>query len=125
MNYFCGSINPNGEWNIFDFEVGQVDSFYAHLKMAPKDIIVLIVGKQNPEIESGAYTIMECVSDLYKVDEDGKLRNRIDAKCIYHSGQRPFLLRNELEKYVHFPIRVPVQVKRNINEFSETIDRYL
>jgi hypothetical protein len=125
MKYFCGSINPKGEWDVFNFTTGEKDSFYAHSKMAPGDIIVLIVGKQEPKVLSGAYAILKCVSDLYKEEENGKIRYRIEAKCLYHSGSTPFISRNELEHYIHFPVRVPIQVNRNIDKFSVLLDQYL
>ncbi|MBE5968448.1 MAG: hypothetical protein E7255_16090 [Lachnospiraceae bacterium] len=125
MKYFCGSINPKGEWDIFNFTKGEKDSFYAHSKMAPGDIIVLVVGKQEPKILSGAYAILKCVSDLYKEEENGKFRNRINAECLYHSGHTPFITRNELEHYIHFPVRVPILVKRKIEKFSDLLEEYL
>lgn len=125
MNYFCGSINPKGEWNIFDLSIGEEDSFYAHSKMVPGDIIVLVVGKQDPKVLSGAYVILKCISDIYKEDENGKIRNRINAECIYHNGSTPFISRKELEHYIHLPIRVPIQVKKNIEDFSILVDEYL
>jgi hypothetical protein len=125
MKYFCGSINPKGEWDIFNFNIGEKDSFYAHSKMVPGDIIVLVVGKQEPNVLSGAYSILKCVSDIYKEEENGKIRNRINAVCLYHSGSIPFITREKLEYYIHFPIRVPIQVKRNIEKFSILLDEYL
>lgn len=97
MNYFCGSINPKGKWNIFDFSIGETDSFYAHSGMS-----------------SGAYAILKCISDLYQEEENGKIRNRINAECIYHSGLTPFINRKELEYYMHLPIRIPIQIKNNL-----------
>ncbi len=125
LNYFCGSINPKGDWNIFDFSIGEKDSFYAHSKMVPSDIIVLVVGKQNPEVLSGAYAILKCISDIYQDDENGKTRNRINAECLFHSGSTPFILRKELEQYIHFPIRVPVQIKKDIDRFSVLLNEYI
>lgn len=125
MNCFCGSINANGKWDIFDFSVGETDSFFAHSKMVPGDIIVLVVGKQNPKVLSGAYVILKCISDIYKEEVYGKFRNRINAKCIYHSGFAPFISRDDLEKYIHFPIRVPVQVKNGIDGFSDLVNAHI
>ena len=125
MNYFCGSINPKGEWNIFDFPIEKKDSFYAHSKMVPGDIVVLVVGKQDPNVLSGAYVILKCISDIYKEDENGKIRNRINAECLYHNGSTPFISRKKLVQYIHLPIRVPIKVKKNIEEFSDFIDKYL
>jgi hypothetical protein len=125
MNYFCGSINPKGEWNIFNFSIGEKDSFYAHSKMVPGDIIVLVVGKQDPKVLSGAYAILKCISDIYQEDEDGKIRNRINAECVYHSGSTPFISRKELEHFIHFPIRVPILVKRQIENFYVLLDEHL
>ena len=55
MNYFCASINPKDEWNISDFSIGKKDSFYTHTNMILGDIIVLVVGKQDPKVLSGTY----------------------------------------------------------------------
>ncbi len=125
MNYFCGSINPKGDWDIFKFTKGVEDDFLAHSKMNPGDLMVLFVGKQDPKIESGIYAIIECTSDIFKVIEKGRKRNRINAKCIYHNGSLPFLSRSEAEKFVHLPIRVPVIIKKNLTELSDILDNYI
>ncbi len=118
MNYFFGSINPNGDWNIFDFQVGDSDEFYGHSKMSKDDIIVLVVGKQNKNIESGAYAILKCLGNSFKVDK----RYIVEAKCLLHSGAKPFLTRKALSEYVHLPIRVPVIIRDKEYEFSKLID---
>lgn len=125
MNYFCGSINPRGDWDIFKFTKGIEDDFLAHSKMNPGDLMVLFVGKQDSKIESGIYAIIECTSDIFIVIEEGRKRNRINAKCLYNNGSSPFLNRLETEKFVHLPIRVPVMIKKNLTELSNIIDKYL
>lgn len=125
MNYFCGSINPTGNWDIFSFNAGSKDDFYAHSKMEPDDIIVLVVGKQDKDIESGAYAILKCTSTIYKKEIAGKLRNRIEAECLYHSGSIPFMTRDELEHYVHLPIRIPISVTQDVTAFSHNISKFI
>jgi hypothetical protein len=123
--YFCGSINPLGEWDIFKFNIGDIDSFYGHSSMVPGDILVLIVGKQDPRVISGAYAILQCTSDIYHEEESGKMRIRVNAKCIYHSGKKPFISRRALENYIHFPIRVPILAKNNVENFAKLIEENL
>lgn len=126
MNYFFCSINPLGDWNIFTFPSGNEDDFLAHSKMVPGDIMILVVGLQDKNIESGAYSILECTSDLFKSEEyDGKIRNRINAKCLYHSGSKPFMTREELSNYTHFPLRVPVIANKNLSELTSVLDTYI
>jgi len=126
MNYFFCSINPKDEWNIFTFPAGNEEDFLAHSKMRPGDIMILVVGLQDKNIESGAYSILECTGDLFKSEEyNGKIRNRINAKCLYHSGSKPFMTREELSYYVHFPLRVPVIAKNNLYELTNELDKYI
>lgn len=125
MNYFFCSINPKNEWDIFTFPSGSETDFMAHSKMKPGDIMILVVGRQDKNVESGAYSILECTSDIFKSRVRGKLRNRINAKCLYHSGSKPFMTRNELSKYVHFPIRVPVIAKNELHELISKLDKVI
>ena len=126
MNYFFCSINPKDEWDIFLFPAGNEDNFLAHSKMNPGDIMILVVGLQDKNVESGAYSILECTGDLFKSEEyDGKIRNRINAKCLYHSGSKPFMTREELSNYVHFPLRVPVIANKNLYELTNELEKYI
>lgn len=125
MNYFCGSINPKDDWDIFKFTKDKETDFLAHSKMKPDDIMVLFVGKQDSKIESGIYAILRCTSDTFEVYENEKKRNRIKAKCLYHSGSKPLLSRSESEEFFHLPVRVPVLIKKNLTKLSNVLDHYL
>lgn len=71
MNIYFGPINLN-VWDMFNKinEIGQVETFLATKDMNVGDILLLYVGGQKNDVESGVYAIARITSNVFVLREN-------------------------------------------------------
>ena len=105
MNVFFEPIDLN-QWNLFE-EVsckGHVEPFLATKKMSCGDLLLLHIGMQNPDYESGVYAYGTIVKDPYVLEGrpldycNGKLS--VDVRIDDIRYDAPIIDRAEVETFV-------------------------
>ncbi|NLK23287.1 MAG: EVE domain-containing protein [Clostridiales bacterium] len=96
MQYYFEPVNLK-QWNMFEKvkNVGHIEPFLAVKSMKIGDIVLLHVGKQDNNVESGVYAYGEVVKEPYilkdKPEDYCNNKNTVDVKIQYINYNEPIL----------------------------------
>ena len=106
MNYFYEPVNLI-QWNMFEKvqREGHIEPFLATKAMHCGDLVLLHVGKQVPEYESGIYAVGEIITEPYILTNspedycNGK--NTVDVKIIKMQRNVPYIRHDVCVEFIH------------------------
>ena len=105
MNYYYEPVNIN-QWNIFDKveRVGHVEPMLAVKGMETGDVVLLHVGQQNKERESGVYAIGEIIRAPYILRNSPQdycnNKNTVDVKIVRIDFDKPLITHEDTKGFV-------------------------
>lgn len=106
MSIFFEPVNCN-QWNIFEkvSGVGHIEPFLATKSMEFGDIILLHVGSQNKDYQSGIYAFGTVINGPYILrdhpDDYCNNKNTVDVRIDYICRGEPLFSHREASSFVH------------------------
>lgn len=127
MQIFYEPVNLN-QWNLFEKvkNIGHVEPFLATNTMAIGDWLLLHVGKQNKNYESGVYAVGEIVKGPFVLenspDDYCNNKNTVLVKIIKINYSSPFIAFEQIQKYTKQFRTVHKIDEENYNEILDLIN---
>ena len=106
MNIYFEPVNLN-QWNIFEKvrKAGHVEPFLATKSMEEGDLILLHVGSQNTQYDSGIYAIGTIVNGPYILrnspEDYCNNKNTVDVQINYISHGGYIISHEDSKNYIH------------------------
>ena len=106
MNYFYEPVNLT-QWNLFEKvkHEGHIEPFLATKAMHCGDRVLLHVGKQVPEYESGVYAVGEIVTEPYILRNSPQdycnNKNTVDVRIVKLQRGEPYIDHDICAEFIH------------------------